>query len=118
MQQRISSPTLTVAPGARRPSPPGPLVQRKSAQLRPHSAEILPSVHEVLRSPGQPLDAATQAFMEPRFGHDFSQVRVHADEPAGESARAIDALAYTAGNNIVFASGHYQPHSPGGRHLL
>src|SRR5712692_8199293 len=51
-------------------------------------------VHEVLRSPGQPLDASTRAFMEPRFGHDFSSVRVHTDAKAAESARAVNALAY------------------------
>ena len=46
--------------------------------------EAPPIVHEVLRSPGQPLDAATRAFMEPRFGHDFSKVRVHTDEKAAD----------------------------------
>src|SRR5215217_8114362 len=56
-----------------------------------------PSVHEVLRSPGQPLDLATRAFMEPRLGHDFSRVRVHTDTRASESARAVNALAYTVG---------------------
>ena len=52
-----------------------------------------PIVHEVLRSPGQPLDAGTRAFMEPRFGADFSGVRVHTDARAAASARAINALA-------------------------
>src|SRR5215212_3769005 len=56
-----------------------------------------PIVHDVLRSPGQPLDPTTRAFMEPRFGHDFSQVRVYADTKAAESARAVRALAYTVG---------------------
>lgn len=46
--------------------------------------EIPPIVHEVLRSPGQPLDKQTQEFMEPRFGHDFSRVRVHTDAKASE----------------------------------
>ena len=41
--------------------------------------DVPPIVHEVLRSPGQPLDPATRAYMEPRFGHDLSKVRVHAD---------------------------------------
>ena len=45
--------------------------------------DVPPIVPEVLRSPGQPLDAATRAFMEPRFGHDFSGVRVHTDAKAG-----------------------------------
>jgi hypothetical protein len=62
-----------------------------------------PIVHEVLQSPGQPLDSATRAFFEPRFGHDFSKVRLHADAKAAESAQAVSALAYTVGNDIVFA---------------
>src|SRR5262249_39074881 len=58
-----------------------------------HLSEAPPIVHEVLRSPGQPLDGDTRAFLEPRFGHDFSRVRVHADSRAAESARTVDALA-------------------------
>jgi hypothetical protein len=56
-----------------------------------------PIVHETLSSPGQPLDASTRAFMERRFGHDFSKIRIHADEKAAASARAVNALAYTVG---------------------
>ena len=77
-----------------------------------------PIVHEVLRSPGQPLDAATRASMEPRFGHNFSQVRVHTDAKAAQSARAVDALAYTVGLSIVFASNQYAPNSHAGTYLL
>ena len=62
-------------------------------------------VHEVLRSTGRPLDAATRAFFEPRFGHDFSQVRVHTDAKAAESARAVNAQAFTAGNQVVLRQG-------------
>jgi uncharacterized protein DUF4157 len=75
-------------------------------------------VHDVLRSPGQPLDAATRAFMEARFGHDFGRVRVHTDAQAAESAQAVNALAYTAGRDIVFGAGQYTPHTSRGRHLL
>ena len=77
-----------------------------------------PAVHEVLSSPGQPLDAGARAFMEPRFGHDFSRVRVHTDARAAESARAVNALAYTAGFNIVFANAQYEPQNLLGRRLL
>lgn len=77
-----------------------------------------PIVHEVLRSPGQPLDPATRAFMEPRFGHDFSRVRVHTDAHAAESARAVSALAYTVGNNVVFGANQYMPATHHGRELL
>ncbi len=58
-------------------------------------------VHEVLSSAGQPLDTSTRAFFEPRFGYDFSRVRIHSDEKARQSARAVNAHAYTVGNQIV-----------------
>ena len=137
--------------------------------------EAPPIVHEVLRSPGQPLDASTRAFFEPRFGHDFSQVRtqpamqrspqstlqigspsdrfeqeadgvadrvvesratglpresgmgsgydfsqvrVHTDAKAAESAREVNALAYTVGRDIVFAEAQYNPHTTEGKRLL
>jgi hypothetical protein len=76
-----------------------------------------PIVHEVLRSPGQPLDSATRSFMEPRFGHDFSRVRVHTDSRAAESSRSVNALAYTVGNNIVFDHSRFSS-SQDGRRLL
>jgi hypothetical protein len=134
---------------------------------------VPPIVHEVLRSSGQPLDASTRAFMEPRFGHDFSQVqtttpqiattglavgpasdrfeqeadrlshwvmrapapdaqidstppgrysfnqvRVHTDAEAAESAQAVNALAYTVGNHVVFGAGQYAPTTTAGKHLL
>ncbi|TAK06752.1 MAG: DUF4157 domain-containing protein [Candidatus Manganitrophaceae bacterium] len=77
-----------------------------------------PVVDEVISSSGQPLDVSTRQFMETRFGHDFSGVRVHADAKASDSARQIAALAYTAGNDIVFAAGRYEPATAAGRHLL
>jgi hypothetical protein len=91
-------------------------VQRRAAG--PATGIAPPIVHDVLRSPGQPLDPATRAFMEPRFGYDFSRVRVHADARAARSADAVDALAYTVGRDIVFAAGRYAPRSNQGRKLL
>jgi hypothetical protein len=79
---------------------------------------VPPIVHDVLRSSGEPLDAATRAFMEPRFGHDFSRVRVHTDDRAAQSAQAVDALAYTVASDIVFAKGQYAPETEAGRLLL
>lgn len=94
-------------------------IQRKEAgTAEPVADEVPASVHEVLRSPGQPLDAATRGFMEPRFGHDFSQVRVHADGEASRAARAVHAKAYTFGRDIVFGSGEYAPETVRGRRLL
>jgi hypothetical protein len=75
-------------------------------------------VHDVLRSPGQPLDTPTRAYMEPRLGYDFSRVRVHTDTRAAESAQAVNALAYTVGRDVVFGAGQYAPGTPAGRQLL
>lgn len=76
-----------------------------------HHSDVSPITRGVLRSPGQPLDAGTRAFFEPRFGHDFSKVRVHTDTNAAESARAVNAKAYALGNDIAFGGGEYQPHT-------
>jgi Domain of unknown function (DUF4157) len=98
------------------------LLQRASLDCRGMGTEsesqAPPIVHEVLRSPGQPLDPATRAFMEPRFGHDFSHVRVHTDAKAAASARAVNAQAYTVQHHIAFGAGLYAPASGAGRRLL
>jgi hypothetical protein len=75
-------------------------------------------VHEVLNSPGRPLDNETRSFFEPRFQHDFGRVRVHTDEKAAKSARAVNALAYTVGEQVVFDFGHFSPKTTTGRNLL
>lgn len=98
------------------------LTQRKETPT-PLSVDLSSSdapsvVHEVLNSPGQPLDSETLAFMEAGFGHDFSQVRVHTDSKASESARAINALAYTVGQDIVFGANHYAPNTNTGKRLV
>jgi hypothetical protein len=76
------------------------------------------AVHAVLRAPGQPLDAGTRAFFEPRFGRDFSHIRVHADADAARSVASVDALAYAAGAHIAFGNGQYAPNTDAGRALL
>lgn len=80
--------------------------------------ELPPVVHEVLSSPGQPMEEGLRTVMESRFGHDFSRVRIHTDEPAARSTDAIGASAYTAGQHVVFAGGKYSPTSPAGAELL
>ena len=75
-------------------------------------------VHDVIASPGRPLDAATQVWMGSRFGSDFSRVRVHDDGRAAESARAVGALAYAVGSHVVFDAHQYAPGTPSGRRLL
>jgi hypothetical protein len=94
------------------------LQTRQAGSNGPEEMTAPPIVHDVLNSPGQSLDAATQAFMEPRFGRDFSGVRVHTGAKAAESAREINALAYTAGQNVVFDAGQYAPESTAGKMLL
>jgi hypothetical protein len=80
---------------------------------------LVPSiVSDVLRSPGKPLDPTARAFFEPRFGRDFSQVRIHADDKAAASARAVDAFAYTVGRDIVFGASQFAPGTDSGRRLL
>src|SRR5919106_6724501 len=92
------------------------------AAIRPDTPQdhaALPSVvHDVLHSPGQPLDPGTRASMGPAFGHDFSSVRVHTDAPAAASAQAVNARAYTVGHNLVFGASQYNPDSQHGQRLL
>ena len=76
------------------------------------------SVGDALGSAGQPLDGSTRSFMEPRFGRDFSQVRVHTDATARQSAADIDARAYTVGGHVVFGAGQFAPHTQDGRQLI
>jgi len=93
------------------------MLQRKDVGL----AEVNgapPIVLDVLNSPGRPLDAAARAFLEPRFGRDFSGVWVHTDARAAESARAVNALAYTVGRDVVFGAGQYAPSSVEGQRLI
>jgi hypothetical protein len=80
--------------------------------------EVPAIVHDVLRSSGQPLETGTREFMESRFGQDFSGVRVHTDSRAAESARAVNALAYTVGRDVVFDSGRYAPKTQAGQKLM
>lgn len=91
-------------------------LQRKEAGASPQFAP--PSVHAVLSSPGRPLDPQVRSFMEPRFGCDFSQVRVHDDQGASDSARDVNALAYTVENHTVFGAGQYARDSTAGRQLI
>lgn len=113
--------------GSHRAVKPGS--SQKSALQQSHGAtqnssqgqqttEVPGIVEEVLRSPGQPLDRQTRELLEPRFGHDFSKVRVHADSRAAQSASSVNALAYTVGHNIVFDRGQYHPRQREAQKLL
>jgi hypothetical protein len=115
--------------GARRVFPPPGASLRRSigpglrpSQFPPVSdgpgTEAPPVVHEVLREQGAPLEAGPRSVMEERLGADLSHVRIHTDQRAAASARAVDAAAYTVGSSIVFGMGHYAPHQEQGRNLL
>jgi hypothetical protein len=97
--------------------PKGKMVQRSADGAG--VGGVAPSiVQEVLNSFGTPLDTATRNFFEPRFGADFSRVRIHTDARAAASARAVNATAYTVGESIVFNRNKYSRDSSGGRRLL
>lgn len=109
------------------PSTGMPGLQRKSIGARASSLSSAahdsgttapPIVQEVLRSPGRPLDKSTRSFMEDRFASDFSDVRIHIDSQAAQSAAAVQARAYTVGNNVVFGAGKFAPNSHEGKHLI
>lgn len=91
---------------------------RRSASAATAPGLAPPLVHDVLRTSGKPLDEATRAYMEPRFGHSFADVRIHADARAAESAAAVRANAYAVGRDVVFGAGKYAPGSAEGRRLI
>jgi hypothetical protein len=83
--------------------------------------ELAPSVESQInsvRGRGQPLPESARALFEPRFGQDFSHVRIHTDSQANESAKSVNALAYTVGTDIVFATGQYTPETESGKKLM
>jgi hypothetical protein len=103
--------------------PVGTISQQSDAQIaRSPLADATPSapaaLGDALRGSAQPLDSATRSFFEPRFGRDLSDVRIHNDNRAAESAQSLNAHAYTYGRDIVFGAGQYDPHSTQGQHLL
>lgn len=92
--------------------------QRAPSDVATTQPRVSGVAREVSRVSGSPLERGDRKFMERRFGHDFSRVRVHADSTAASLARGASAQAYTVGHNVVFGSGQYQPGSPSGRQLL
>jgi hypothetical protein len=132
------TPAVPAAPAPSKPAAPAekklepaaaikPKVEEKKKEEIPVQRKAAPSssantgsadVDSVLRSQGRPLDRSTRREMESRIGYDFSNVRVHTDAQAADSARSLSANAYTVGSNVVFAPGHYAPQSSQGRRLL
>jgi hypothetical protein len=107
--QPASSTTQTV-----RSAPPA-IQRRSSNSAHTMPEEVPPQVAAALAASGKPLDASSRQFFEPRFGHDFSRVRVHVDDAATDS---VSAHAFTVGERIVFASNQYRPATDAGRRLL
>lgn len=108
-----------------------PVVQRQEESLENEELQsktkpgetpmITPSLESrisSLKGGGQPLNADVRSFFEPRFGHDFSHVRIHADSDASDTAKSVVARAFTLGKDIVFSSGQYTPGSEEGKKLL
>jgi len=75
-------------------------------------------VHQTIATSGQQLPTAVRAFMEPRFGTDFSDVRLHTDDAAARSSAAVSARAYTVGSHVVFGAGEYAPATLAGQRLI
>jgi hypothetical protein len=90
------------------------LLRRPAAPTRAASRSV---VRATLDSPGQALPPAARAYFEPRFAHDFSRVRIHTEPAAAEAARAVGAIAFTVGNDIVFGAGRYSMDRAGSRLL-
>lgn len=110
--QVLAAPTNPAVSGA------PPQIQRFAGQQSAPTGTLPASVDRVLASSGRPLEPTTRQDMEQRFGHDFSQVRVHADANAAESARAVNALAYAVGHHVAFDTGRYSPQTEAGGRLL
>lgn len=103
---------------------PGDICE-KEEKLRSQNITSVPEIsHELesrintLSGGGQPLPESSRSFFEPRFGHDFGQVRVHTDANAAELAHAVNARAFTKGQDVVFGAGQYSPETYAGQRLL
>ena len=95
-----------------------PRIQRFSGQSNGQMDAAPASVDQALASPGRPLEPALRQDMEQRFGYDFSRVRVHSGAAAEQSARDVNANAYTVGHDIVFGAGRFAPGTHEGRRLI
>jgi len=105
------------------PSHPGvegsPIQVQRFAQTGQEPVTAVPtSVGRALAGSGRPLDPVLREDMEHRFGHDFTQVRIHEDPQAEQSAREVNARAYTVGQDIVFDARQFSPATPDGRLLI
>src|SRR5688500_17930891 len=93
-------------------------IQRRANHANSLAPKVPHSVRRTLSETGRPLQPALRRDMEQRFAHDFSGVRIHTGASADQSARDVDARAYTVGQHVVFASGRFNPHEREGKRLL
>jgi hypothetical protein len=93
-------------------------VQAKRTARAPSVSPVLEASLNRTQGQGAALPAGPRRFFEPRFGHDFSRVRIHADGAAAQAAHHLNAQAFTRGADIYFGAGRYQPRSTSGRQLL
>ncbi len=109
---------LDRAPDMARPGragpPPAALLAQRHSTLGQGGSVAAPPILDA----GRPLEPATRHEMEHGFGRDFGAIRVHDDARAHDNARALGALAYAAGDDIVFGQGHYAPQTAAGRALI
>jgi hypothetical protein len=94
-----------------------PMRQAENAGKTARAPQVKPAAQTVERK-GETLSGETRRYFEPRFGYDFSKVRIHADGEAARSAHAIQSRAYTLGRDIVFGAGEYAPAISEGRRLI
>ncbi len=95
-----------------------PRIDRLIVQSTGQTDTAPASVDRVIANPGRPLEPALRKDLEQRFGHDFSRVRVHSGAPAEQSAREVNAHAYTVGYNMVFGAGQFAAETREGRRLI
>jgi outer membrane protein OmpA-like peptidoglycan-associated protein len=116
---RMSELQVQRAMGLEEKLPEETIMQTKALPAKAHWLESgAPAPVMSPHSGGQPLSTNQLTFFEPRFGADFSKVRIHQGAQAAEAARSVGARAYTLGHNIVFGQGEYQPATPSGQYLL
>jgi hypothetical protein len=118
MHARAKKPTPSSSAIRTSMTRPGDAEEREAQRMADRAIGSNPPLGRAARTTSGTLDRDTRASMETRFGHDFSRVRIHADDRSAEAARGVDARAYTIGRDIVFGSGEYRPDSPSGSRLL
>ena len=110
--EHVARPVLTPTVAA----PASDVIQRQAEPASDTGANIAASLENV--GTGQSLDGTTREYLEPKFGHDFANVKIHADGHADQMSKAVGARAFVTGQDVFFRHGEYQPQSPAGMHLL